>query len=585
MNTAIITYIDDNFSKNLENDFLFTLRKHAKYQDIVYVIYGGKDDGFVKRIKDEYGVEVIISGKEYAISNQRNIEIAKLLAKLPGSVEKVMCIDGGDVWFQSPLEEIFDAVGSNYGFVEEIHGADEGFNLGIISRITNQNIKTKFLERARGYKLINSGMVVGQKEKVKNVMNAIAQLTRDINQDYFALDQAIFNYVVRSEGKGISLSKNFCFLPPFYKNFFYVKNNFLYEIKINKLFNIIHNLKVFERFFPGGKPNIAETPKYLKNLPGTFWGVTTFFNPVKYKNKIYNYKKFRRSSKNQGLKLLAVEAAFNNEPFELTKDDADILIQVRITSALWQKERLLNIGFKNLPADCDKIAWIDNDVVFTNNNWVKETCELLQSYCVVQPFQHSIRLPKDIDYVIPEKINFFDKIDTDGYKTFGAGCRIAQLSPSILRRSMHFYGHTGFAWAARREVFQKNGFFDQIILPASDMLIARAFFESDDFENNEEVESYVINDACKKSFLKWAKEINKIVKGSVYFTVGDIMHLWHGAQSDRSYSVLLKALKENNFNPTEDLKTNEGGCWEWSSDKRLMHKAVRDYFFLRREDA
>ena len=40
------------------------------------------------------------------------------------------------------------------------------------------------------------------------------------------------------------------------------------------------------------KKNNQLIPKFPKKLPGTFWGITTFFNPKNYENRIKNYKIF-----------------------------------------------------------------------------------------------------------------------------------------------------------------------------------------------------------------------------------------------------------------------------------------------------
>ena len=110
--------------------------------------------------------------------------------------------------------------------------------------------------------------------------------------------------------------------------------------------------------------------KTSKELLGSFWGITVFFNPAGYKNKYENYRIFRDSLKRQGLKLLAVELSFGDR-FELKSTDADLLIQIKGDSRniMWQKERMLNIGLDKLPKDCDKIAWLDCDVIFKNNNF------------------------------------------------------------------------------------------------------------------------------------------------------------------------------------------------------------------------
>ena len=168
---------------------------------------------------------------------------------------------------------------------------------------------------------------------------------------------------------------------------------------------VVHNAGHNNRLFPNGI-KFEPPPKFEASLNGEFWGITVFFNLSGNKNKIKIYRKFREFSKKQGLKLLAVEAVFKNAPFELEKDDAEIIIQLRTNSILWQKERMFNEALSKLPKSCDKIVWIDCDIIFSNKNWVKETSELLQSYFVIQPFQYSIRLPKEIDYIAPEKLFF-----------------------------------------------------------------------------------------------------------------------------------------------------------------------------------
>jgi hypothetical protein len=56
----------------------------------------------------------------------------------------------------------------------------------------------------------------------------------------------------------------------------------------------------------------------------TMWAITSYYNPLRYKRRFENYRTFRR---NLTLPLLAVELSFDGE-FELTKGDADILVQI-----------------------------------------------------------------------------------------------------------------------------------------------------------------------------------------------------------------------------------------------------------------
>jgi predicted DNA binding CopG/RHH family protein len=313
---------------------------------------------------------------------------------------------------------------------------------------------------------------------------------------------------------------------------------------------------------------------FPRKLEGSFWGLTSYFNPAKYKNKIENYKKFREKSKEQGLKLLCVELAFGNEKFELSKKDADILIQVRSNSILWQKERLLNIGLKNLPEDCDKIAWLDCDILFKNNNWVGEACELLEKYAIVQLFSFATRLHKD-EYDCD--INNLPSGAGEGEKIHGIGYGISNFGRNFDDFLKH--GHTGFAWAGRKEIFKEVGFYDKFILASSDSFMAHAFYNS---RNN-----YIYNSSSKEmraDQADWKDKIYQKIRGSVYYASGAIFHLWHGNYVNRHYGRIESLYQRYEFDPEKDLKLNEHECWEWNSDKKQMHKEVEDYFYMRKED-
>jgi len=320
----------------------------------------------------------------------------------------------------------------------------------------------------------------------------------------------------------------------------------------------------------------TKAPEFAERLSGTFWGITSFFNLAGYKNKIENYRKFRESSKKQGLNLLCVELAFGEKEFELKKEDADILIQLRGGDALWQKERLLNIGLENLPKDCDKFAWLDCDIIFENKNWIKETSCLLENYIIVQPFSFCVRLPEN------GIIRDFDSLpfgSHEGERACGAGYLMANPSfksavPDYLR-----YGHPGYAWAARRKIFDKFKFYDRNILGFTDNIMVFAFYKVKTRKNWASCP-----EKMEKDLQKWADLVHSYVRGSVFYTSGNLLHLWHGAHIDRSYGQIEVLLKEYDFNPADDIKLNENNVWIWASDKKEMHSRIKKYFFDRAED-
>jgi hypothetical protein len=83
---------------------------------------------------------------------------------------------------------------------------------------------------------------------------------------------------------------------------------------------------------------------------------------------------------------------------------------------MWQKEAMLNIALKRLPPECDKITWIDSDIIFENDQWIEQTSSLLEYYRVVQPFSMYMHMetgqvPENIDTTTVE----FGVLDNQKY--------------------------------------------------------------------------------------------------------------------------------------------------------------------------
>ncbi len=323
--------------------------------------------------------------------------------------------------------------------------------------------------------------------------------------------------------------------------------------------------------------SLREIPKFSKKLRGSFWGITSFFNPAKYPNKVENYQKFRNSLKRQGLKLVCVETVFDDSKFELKDSDAEILIQIRGNkkNIMWQKEAMLNIALKNLPKDCDKIAWLDADVIFQNYNWVKETAKLLEDYNVVQPFSYCVRLRKG-DSIDSLDLNTLKFGIREGEFFFSSGFKYPKNNFDF--ENYFESGDFGFAWCARKEIFDNIGFYDKAILGGADYLIAKAFYGINWIPVKD-----IFSVRFGQDFLKYFNNLSRVIHKSVYFTRGNLFHLWHGDFVNRNYDKRYKILWEENFSPTLDVSIGKNGLLEWSSDKFGLHDFVLDYFALRKE--
>jgi hypothetical protein len=317
------------------------------------------------------------------------------------------------------------------------------------------------------------------------------------------------------------------------------------------------------------------TPKHVKNLPGSIWGMTTFYNPSGYDNKKKNYDIFRDTSKKQGLKLLCVELAFGDKKFELTKNDADILVQLRTNTVLWHKERLLNTGLASLPKDCDKIVWLDADIMFTNNDWLKKTEKLLEKYKVVQPYSFAVRLKKGQIKIPSHDLPFGNG---EGEKIHGIGYGIHNYGKKSIKRYLE-HGHTGFVWAARRDVLDECGFYDRFILGSGDALIAQSFYGNMDWHMKKRCSKALSDDISE-----YMEKVHNVVGGSVYYTNGNVCHIWHGKHKNRQHNHRIEMLKKFKFDPKKDIVVGDNGCWVWATDKPNLHKWVKQYFWTRNEE-
>lgn len=299
------------------------------------------------------------------------------------------------------------------------------------------------------------------------------------------------------------------------------------------------------------------------------WGVTTYFNPAGYGNKLDNLHRCADGVRVQGLKLLIVEAALGGMPFQVSDGAADLVVRVRARSVLWHKERLINIGLGALPPECDQVAWLDGDLLFENVAWVHETERLLDEFRIVQPFSHAIRLPRG-------EIRRSNEMETTYVST-------AYAQAHHHRNLTDLAGHPGFVWAARRELVA-DGLYDRCILGGGDMAIAFAVYRMVDSPHLLGWLDTFSSPAHRADLLGWIPQFNLAVDGRVYYGDGTVSHLWHGESNDRQYATRPRILIDHNFDPRTDIALEVGGCWEWASQKVELHRLVKEYFSDRRED-
>ena len=138
------------------------------------------------------------------------------------------------------------------------------------------------------------------------------------------------------------------------------------------------------------------------------------------------------------------------------------------------------------------------------------------------------------------------------------------------------HGHTGFAWAYRRDVLARHGFYDGAIVGGADVLMAHAGYGDRTFFDGRNFYSRRLSKGLLADVAAWADRFSAEVAASVSFTPGTVLHLWHGEIGGRQYVERLQLLRDADFDPRADLALNADGCWTWATEKPDLHRGVRE---------
>jgi hypothetical protein len=302
---------------------------------------------------------------------------------------------------------------------------------------------------------------------------------------------------------------------------------------------------------------------------GSVWAITAYFDPLCSQRRLKAYREFRR---NLGVPLATVELSYR-DGFDLGPEDADILISLRGGAVLWQKERLLNIALRALPATCDTVAWVDCDTVFLRDDWHSAAREMLNEFALIQPFHRLYYLESTeapVQLTSSERAEPFDSI-ASRY----AHRKLPDQAFTRVGSSIKYKYAPGMAWVARRDLLERcGGLYDADILGFCDKLI----FAAACGKQNEVVRAAALNPHQRRHYASWAERFHQAVQGRISYVTGDLMHLWHGDFANRRYAERRNGFDRFAFDPETDIRRNADGVWCWGSDKPDMHSFLRKQF-------
>jgi len=281
---------------------------------------------------------------------------------------------------------------------------------------------------------------------------------------------------------------------------------------------------------------------------------------------------FREFRKRLQAPLVAVEFSQDGSTFDLMADDAEIVLRVSGGAPLWQKERLLNLAIQALPDSCDTVAWIDGDVVLARDDWPSAARAALDESRIVQLFQRVYFLEQD---ELPLEAG--PRHGTTELESIVCGLSAGTIPDEVFNYpaiSQRFRCSPGFAWAARRELLERHGLYDALILGGGDKAILSAACG----QAPALVRTQSMSPAQARHYLRWAEAFAGDVGGRTGYIEGEAFHIWHGSIESRDYAGRYANFDRFGFDPLRDLTLTPSGAWGWGSSKPALQQWARDYF-------
>ena len=312
----------------------------------------------------------------------------------------------------------------------------------------------------------------------------------------------------------------------------------------------------------------------MTSLDSEIWAITCFFNPAGYRQR---YKNFRIFREHLSVPLVAVELGYGND-FELKDGDADVLVQLHGSSALWQKECLLNIALSKVPRTVSVVAWLDCDIIFQRADWAAQAVEVIQQKPLIQLFSEVQYLPQgtaDPSSLAAQNATVFRSItDLVDSGTWSAADPRSWESTRIRRVAF------GMGWAARRDLLARHNFYDAMVVGSGDRALVWAAYG----RYEDAIARLCLNRARASHYLDWAQRFYGDIQGNIGGIAGRICHLWHGDLPNRGYRNRHADFAKIGFDPTIDIRRDSNGILQWASERSDLETFARTYFSSRRED-
>ena len=299
--------------------------------------------------------------------------------------------------------------------------------------------------------------------------------------------------------------------------------------------------------------------------------IACYFNPQNNPYRLIAFKKFYESIKHLNHRIVECVVDGSTPELNFFKVSDESYSRVYTKNLLWHKEALLNGIIAKLPSKFKYVFWVDADVLFTNNNWLVEGVESLQTNKILQPFEYCVHLEKDLYqplFNVEREKKFVGNPLTRHPKMWRSFCANHNTSKYISSDTNYDkHGHVGFAWGARREVLDAIPLYDKALIGGADHIMAHA------------AAGQIGHSCITKSFTDdiesvndWSRLFYNVVNGKIGYVKGDLYHIWHGDLVKRQY---LKRIQDFTSKTKKITERDENGLY---ITKNGDDEYVKEYF-------
>ena len=294
--------------------------------------------------------------------------------------------------------------------------------------------------------------------------------------------------------------------------------------------------------------------------------VCCYFNPCNYLSKYINFLLFyNRLCASDEYDLYVVESYNNTSNYRIASN-VNKCTSVYCEDTYWQKETLLNIGINKIKNKYKYVGWLDADIHFVSNDWLRSIKTELKKFKIVQ---------------ICSVINQHTNHASASHKTYSMS-HYLKKSDNISDTLHNRLGEPGYGYVYHTSLFKTadTPLYDKAIVGSGDFLNLIGYL------NISAYDSYINSDRFfadatefRDDFERWRDTTTKV--DMIGVSKNTIRVYYHGDKVSRKYITRETILRSHKYNPTKDL-ASAGEVYKLKN--KNIKKSILRYFINRKED-